>query len=705
MKKILTLFIGIMLLMPAALAGAPTSEPFVVYISFNGAVEGLAVDFTCNGKTVTQITNNLGGVLVNVGDYGHFKDVGGCSILEVDCGYDSCRETFNVNNLDCPKECTINYELSEAPPEPKPECTVDSDCNIGYECVSENCVLIPEPEPIVEDKVSSNTDGTIASIESNFGDCIDVVITDSKLTKLFDGIIDFDTEDYDTHEEIKLKVCSETSLDNPDYGLVPYVLIEEGELEYRYVFDDILPCDTCDEISEDEELKINFLDEDIEIIYLSSSKIIVRHGELFDYENGCVELEEIDYNGLPVKIITISEDSVYLSYNGESKQIYKDNIEEVGGIQVYVDESIEREDKPNICTVRVAEDIEEAIYDGDEYNDLWDYSIGDGYIGIRNSEEFKYLDEVNKPLSLGDKIVLPNDFAVIKVNEITESETTEIDIRIRDIYLNVQGDREDEQDDSFSFNNQDYEELFVGDEGILDKDKILISNKLRIGESNVYLEAGSIRIGDLVIELGFMDIFYKGVSFENKEDDYLTYEGIIFKNPEGSVQNEETLQIIVPDEIPKIILTIGAESETVGIEPELSVCPEPTEEECKEVVCEICTVTTCPPEKTCPESDCPEVPEGTNPLLWILSLLGVGGIGTYIGTKITSDRISKVKGVTYRIAVERDGDIREEHRHAGLRNYHSINTSHREANEKHPKGEKFPLYEKDETGTYNYIEG
>ena len=140
---------------------------------------------------------------------------------------------------------------------------------------------------------------------------------------------------------------------------------------------------------------------------------------------------------------------------------------------------------------------------------------------------------------------------------------------------------------------------------------------------------------------------------------------------------------------------------------EVKDCPIPeyTQNNCNVLFpCEEGEIPLCNEPQPCPESDCPEVPEGTNPLIWILSLLGIGGIGTYIGTKMTSDRISKVKGVTYKVVVERDGDIREEHYHRGLRGYHSINTLHREAHEKHPRGERYPLYEKDEDGVYRYIE-
>ncbi len=169
-KKLLTLLIGIMLFVPAALAGGPTPKPFVVYINFDGKpVEGVNVDFTCGGMTVTQLTNSLGGVMVNIGDYGHFKDVGGCSILEVYCGSASCRETLNVGDMDCPI-CEYTYELAEAPPVTCSPCDcsgggggscsyTESRCNDIYPCEDtecKECPITPDCEtcevcPVVED--------------------------------------------------------------------------------------------------------------------------------------------------------------------------------------------------------------------------------------------------------------------------------------------------------------------------------------------------------------------------------------------------------------------------------------------------------------------------------------------------------------------------------------------------------------------------
>ena len=675
MKKIITILIALILLSSIISAGPPMPLPFVVYINFNGvAVEGIDVTFSClGGKSVVETTNNLGGVMVEV------SNLGDCSLLSTSCGDSSCDVQYNTGNLDYP--FIVTYELGEAPPEPEPECLINSDCPISYECQNEECVYIaptPEPEPTVEDKVNSNTDNTIALVEANFGELIDVVITDNKLAKLFDGQIDFDTEDYDVHEEITLKGKIVTSIDDVDLLLEPYLKIEEEGITYKYVFDDTFPCDTCEKVSEDEELEINFLGEDIEIIYLSSSKMIIRHGEVFlDLKEG----QDVDYEGLPLTIGVINDDYVYVTYNGDSTKIYEDEIGEVGGIQVYVDEAVPNDDGDDLASLRIAKDIEEIIEDGDEYNENWDYIIGDGFIGITNSKEYKYLDGETKPLKLGDKIVLPNDFATIKVNEVTTSDLTEVDLKLRDGYVEVRGNR----DDSFA---DDFDEVHVTDTGIYDEDKVLISNKVRIGESEVYLELGSIKIGDLTIELDFSDILYKLVSFAGKDDNYLTHEGIIFKNPEDSVTDKGTFNIIVPDEVPEVTITIGAESETIGVDDPL-VCSEViptvcTEEECVDTICPEVTQPTCPKQIVCPEEKtCPGTSNNTAAII-ISGLLGLAG-GAGIFFKLFNNKM--VTGVGYGIKWYRgrDGTLKQTHKHPGTTGYHNPETSHRNP-EKHPRG-------------------
>ena len=198
-----------------------------------------------------------------------------------------------------------------------------------------------------------------------------------------------------------------------------------------------------------------------------------------------------------------------------------------------------------------------------------------------------------------------------------------------------------------------------------------------------------------------MEILYKGVSFDTKDDNYLTYEGIIFKNPEGSVQNEETFNVIIPHEIPEITLTIGAESETVGVEPEVITCPEPTEEECIDTVCETYTPITCPTEKVCVETTCPEQ-DGNLLAIILTGILGMGG-GAGIFFKLFNNKM--VTGIGYGVKFYRgrDGTLKQTHKHPGTRGYHNPETSHRDP-EKHPRGmiDCTGHYSKNPSGLWEY---
>ncbi len=684
-KKIMMLIMALVLI--TAVAAIPIPMPVVFYFTYNNQpVTGLDVTLTYGTESITRTTNENGGIGIDVSEGSPDFELAKTTpyyliTLSIDYGES---KSYSLATLDSPYVETIALDAQETKVCPDGTVVV-----MGAECPTIPPEPDPEPEPTVEDKVSSNADNTIALIDVEFGQGIDVVIKDNKLAKLFDGEIDFDSEDYDVHEEIRLKGKIVTSIDDVDLGLDAYFRIEEGDIQYRYVFDDVLPLSTIDT---DEELEINFLGEDIEIIHLSSDKMTIRHGEIY---LNIKEGESVDYGGLPLTIGVINDDYVYVTYNGESEKIYEDEIGELGGIQVYVDEAVPNEDGDDLASIRIAEDIEEVIDDGDEYNEDWDYIIGDGYIGITNSKDYRYIDEETKPLKLGDKIVIPNDFATIKINEVTTSDLTEIDIKIREDYFEIKGNRDDSFDD-------EYDEIKVTTSGIYDEDDVLIStSRVRLGESDVYLELGSIKIGDLTIEFDFLDILFKGISYATKDDNYLTHSGLIFKNPEDSANDKDTFEIIIPDEVPEMTITIGAESETVGIEPEPVVCPitsECTEEECISTVCP--PVVSCPPEKTCQVcEDCPETDGNTTAIIaGILAFIG-GASGMYF---LKRGEIA-VKGTGVKIYTNRKGERTRQHRHPGIQGYHEPLTIHRVVKERHPKGQLDPEYKKDDSGEWAYV--
>jgi hypothetical protein len=139
---------------------------------------------------------------------------------------------------------------------------------------------------------------------------------------------------------------------------------------------------------------------------------------------------------------------------------------------------------------------------------------------------------------------------------------------------------------------------------------------------------------------------------------------------------------------------------------DLDSCPttdtdcDPTD--CEDVVCPDCpTVPTCPTCEVCDE--CPEDDEAGFP--WLIGLISVViGAGVGAGTTYYSRKnISTVKGVTVKTRIGTSGQKIVSHLHRGLRNYHDPRTTHTDPKERHPKGELYPLYEKDPTGKYVYI--
>ena len=643
------------------LAGPPTPMPFVTYYNYNGAVIGMDVDFTCDGNTITKETNEKGGILVDLSDGGELP----CeSILTVACGYEACNKQYNVNSLDFPYE--VHYALTEAPVVP-----VEPD----------------EPEEVITtDKVTANSALSIAYIEASFGETIDIKVEDNKLSKLLDEEIDFDTDDYNIHEEITVVGKILTSVDDEDYGLYAYLVLDEESITYKYVFDDAIP---LAEVLEDEELEIVFLGDDLEIIRASADEIVIRNGELKSVKEG----ETIQ----GIKIVTVGEDFIFVERNGVSEKIYEGSAEEVGGIEIYLDEAVEDEDVVDSATIRIAEDVEVTIRDGEDYKegDEWKWVIElPGFIGITNQEAYDDLDENQKPLKVGDVIELPNKFTKIKFDSITTPKLNELNIKIKDTYLKVTGDA-----DVFA---GEYDEVLVGDTGILDEDEVLIGQKVRIGDSDVYLEKGSLVIGDLKVELGFMDILYKGVSFDGKDEVYMGYEGLIFKDPDSSINDEATFEVIVPDEVPEVKITIGQEEIIDDVD---STCPECVA--CREDGCvacpaeKVCPTVDCP---ACPTTTCPECPEGdsNSAAIIITGILGVlGGAGIFF--KLFNNKIFTGKNTGLKTYRGRDGELKILHKHPGTTGYHNPQISHR-GKEAHPKGmlDVANGYSKDEKGEWEY---
>ena len=126
--KILTYIIGIILLLSLVAASSPPSPmPLVLVFYYEGVpVDGLTVSITVEGNTVLKETNDMGGVMVDVGEGSPDFPLRGLDIdtldVEVQCGFDVCNKVYRIGDYDFPKR--IDYVLQEKPaPQPTPQPT------------------------------------------------------------------------------------------------------------------------------------------------------------------------------------------------------------------------------------------------------------------------------------------------------------------------------------------------------------------------------------------------------------------------------------------------------------------------------------------------------------------------------------------------------------------------------------------------------
>ncbi len=572
-----------------------------------------------------------------------------------------------------------------------------------------NCPDEPEDEVESESSVTSSTDKTTATATAFYGQDIEVQLDDNKIRYLIDGEIDFNNEKYEVREEIYFAGITQTSMDDDDYGINPYLVIDEYAAEYKFLFNEQIP---IADISEEDPADIIFLGKNLKIIKASANEITVRYGSkitLLQGESGSVD-------GIDVEIMGIFPDEVSLKINGISGSVSEGDTSEINGIEVVIDNLLYQgyADGVKQVTLIIGEKVQATYKDGDyfdlfiEDNEEWEWIIqlggADQYLGVWNTEAYIGIDEDDEyhALGVGESLFLPNDYVEIKFQSITTPDLTDLNIRAKDGYLYLRGPTDD---DTFSFGTKDYDRVYMNDIGIYDEDFVLITtDKVEIGDSGIYLEKGSAKIGDLTIEIDLSDILFKGISFALKDETFMDYFGIIFSDPENAVEEKRGFEVLIPEEQPEVTIAFGSDIPVIEVGvPE--GCP-------KEKICTACKTCIeqeeceptieyvgkdCPPEKVCSEGTVPEGNTGAIIIAAISALLIGGASGIYF----TRNKVLGVSG-GLKIYKGRDGEEVTLHKHPGIRSYHDPATSHREDHERHPKGQLFPHYVKEESGRYVY---
>ena len=608
MKKtiLIGMFLALMMVV-SVLAGPPVPSP----VKFKISVNGFNVDYdntiitNLNTGEVLTVQNAGGSLRVENGvgffDLSAFKinpdpfipmpfglsgnviEIQACAI-HVDCTF-----RFTIDRFE-PRTINIVIDDSTIPIEKIVKIYI---CTDGSEVTDPNlCPVVEEEEEVVETetKVTASSDKTSASLNVDYGQLFDIKLDDNKISSLLDTEVNYDGENYDIKEEVYFKGIVKTSVDDEDFGLNPYLIIKEGDIKYKYIFEDKIPIEDFDL---EEPYDFTFLGRELRIIEATDSEIILRSGvELFLQEGKSTTVE-----GYDVEVKTIGENSIIISVNGIEEIVQDGQDRRVGKLRVLVESILYKNilGATNSVELVIGTETDEKIKDGDDFELFekdaeeysWVISLGSSpqYIGIVNQEDYKDIeeDEDYKAIGIGEVISLPNDYVSLKFDSVSEFDMTDLSFKVKEKdgkdYLYVKGD----SDDAFNFGSTDYDRIYVSSDGIYDEDLILITtNKVEIGDSDIFLKLGSVLIANLKIELDMSDI------------SFLDHLGIIFKDPENGVEDKTGFKVSVPEDRPEVLITF---------ELGLIISDEPVDEEEEEE-----TEVVVPSDEVIPPVNPPVIP-------------------------------------------------------------------------------------------------
>ncbi len=662
----------------------------------DGNVEGLNVliENTRSGKSLvvqTEVNPNdgAGEYLADASEFGGAYGGDTFRITITHCaGEARCVKTIQWTGQ---AELFLTFDLTGiSGPEIEYVCWDDSIVSDPVDCPDH-----PEPEIVIEDenKATSSNDGKYASVDVYYGQVIDICLDNAKVSGLKEGEIYFDGKNYEFKEDVCFNGVIKTSIDDEDFGTKPYLTTEEWGTEYNYIFKEFID---ISQIDEDEILEIEVLGEKFKIISASANEITVRYGEEhFLKEGGSITVE-----GHIITLLTVTESNVLISVDGVQEIVYLGSSKEINKVRVLVEDILYKgyDGADNFAEILVGEETDKTIKDGDyltvfvasEDEELWQWEINLGdtpqSIGVKNVEEFMGIDEDDdyKAIGVGQSLFLPNDYMEIRFKSVTSPEMNDLNFKIKDEYLYIRGNK----DNTFTYGTGDYDRIYVDNTGIYDDDDVLITtDKLEIGDSGIYLEMGSVKILDLIIELDLSDIIYKAISYVNKDAVYMDYFGIIFKDPEQAIDDKEGLEVSVPEDRPEAIVAFGEIRTEIpsGLVDPIKV----NQTECKETTCQVCPddsgecqVTTCETCRSCPEEKiCAEVPKGG--FNWRdfgvgIVIMMLAGIVAYFGGGV-------------KLYKNRAGSVTIQHRHKLIRGYHDANIKHTNPDCSHRRWKEDPL--------------
>ncbi|KKL49768.1 hypothetical protein LCGC14_2312190, partial [marine sediment metagenome] len=259
-------------------------------------------------------------------------------------------------------------------------------------------------------------------------------LDDSDLPWLQDTKIKFDNEKIDIHEELIFSGLGvKTSVFDPEFEDNIYLTLEtENGMEYRYYVDDEIK---IGDISRDDPLEINFNNNSIEIIKVTSASFTVVQGETVTLEEGASKTVTIDGEDVEVtaSIISDTAKTVSIAIGDESAtDLSKGESSEVGNTEyeVYIKSVMPNEAgelAPDRVTFRISKDVEIKYEAGDEViedDDRYEYTIDVtdeeeptlNYLGITRVEVSDDIDDDYKPITADEEYVFAGGLFSVSIS-------------------------------------------------------------------------------------------------------------------------------------------------------------------------------------------------------------------------------------------------------------------------------------------------
>jgi hypothetical protein len=247
--------------------------------------------------------------------------------------------------------------------------------------------------------------------------------------------IDGESNDYDFHEEIGFTsgATIDTGLTatnkDEDFKDGVYLLLQKGSIKYNYVFDDNLQAGNyINDSTDDEPITIEFLGKELEIIGATATTMTVQVGETLYVENG----QKVTVAGKEVTLVRVGDDSAIVSVGGVQQTITVGNTKTVGGLRVKVKDTFNDEGVTNdAATLIVGAESTKTYADGDEFigqdedDPIWVWDLA-GLTGATPTIGILYdqtVDDItDDPITIGQSLSLPNDFAKVELVSLNQND-------------------------------------------------------------------------------------------------------------------------------------------------------------------------------------------------------------------------------------------------------------------------------------------